>query len=73
MELHHRYDPDDETVSPFDVQRRIAQTLSVISPLEQDRFLCSFVRRECSLRPARALTTVPHRALTKVPHRAPTT
>jgi len=42
MELHHRYDPDDETVSPFDVQRRIAQTLSVISPLEQDRFLCSF-------------------------------
>ncbi len=41
MELHHNYDPDgEETV--FDVQRRVAQTTSVLPPLPEDRFLCGF-------------------------------
>merc|ERR1719149_269833 len=42
IELHHRYDPEDESVSPFDVQKRIAKDLSVIPPLDEDRFLCAF-------------------------------
>ncbi|KAL1521745.1 hypothetical protein AB1Y20_021400 [Prymnesium parvum] len=42
IELHHRYDPDDESRSPFDVQRDLAQTLTVLPPLPEDRFLCSF-------------------------------
>jgi oligopeptidase A len=41
LELHHRFDPDGaETI--FDVQRRIAQTTTVLPPLPEDRFLCSF-------------------------------
>ena len=42
MELHHRYDPADATQTPFDVQRRLAATMTVLPPLEEDRFLCSF-------------------------------
>ena len=40
IELHHRYDPTDAAVSPFDVQKKVAQSLSVTPPLEEDRF-CS--------------------------------
>ena len=42
MELHHRYDPADATQTPFDVQRRLAATMTVLPPLAEDRFLCSF-------------------------------
>jgi oligopeptidase A len=41
LELHHRFDPD-AAESPFDVERRIAQRTTVIPPLPEDRFLCSF-------------------------------
>ena len=37
-----RYDPADPAQTPFDVQRRIAATMTVLPPLEEDRFLCSF-------------------------------
>jgi oligopeptidase A len=41
LELHQRFDPHGpETV--FDVQRRIAQRTTVLAPLPDDRFLCSF-------------------------------
>jgi oligopeptidase A len=42
MALHHRFDPNDASTSPFELQRQIAQTFSVIPPLETDRFLCGF-------------------------------
>ena len=41
MTLHSKYDPNGN-VSPFDVQREIAKDYTVIPPLEEDRFLCSF-------------------------------
>jgi len=41
MSLHHRYDPDGEA-TPFDLQQELAQTMSVIPPLPEDRFLCGF-------------------------------
>jgi oligopeptidase A len=41
LELHHRFDPDGPE-TPFDVQRRIAATTTVLPPLPEDRFLCSF-------------------------------
>lgn len=41
LELHHRFDPDGGE-SPFDVERRIAERTTVIQPLPEDRFLCSF-------------------------------
>jgi oligopeptidase A len=41
LELHDRYDPDaGET--PFDVQWRVSERTSVMPPLPEDRFLCSF-------------------------------
>jgi len=41
LELHHRYRPGHgETV--FDVQRRVAEHATVMKPLREDRFLCSF-------------------------------
>lgn len=39
--LHHGYDPEGEE-SPFDVQRRIAETATVLPPIPEDRFLCAF-------------------------------
>merc|ERR1719440_111609 len=42
MELHHRYDPTSAAETPFDVQKRLAPQYTVIPPLEDDRFLCSF-------------------------------
>ena len=41
MELHHNWQPgSDETF--LDVQRRVAKTTTVMPPLPEDRFLCSF-------------------------------
>ncbi len=41
LELHHRWDPEGRE-TPLDVERRIAQRTTVIPPLPEDRFLCSF-------------------------------
>ena len=41
MALHHDYDPKRDG-TPFDVQQRIAKTTTVLQPLAEDRFLCSF-------------------------------
>ncbi|BAU64134.1 oligopeptidase A [Stanieria sp. NIES-3757] len=41
MELHHRYQPEGNE-TPNDVRDRIAQTTSVLQPLPEDNFLCSF-------------------------------
>jgi oligopeptidase A len=41
LELHHRFDPDGAE-TPFDVQRRVAARTTVLPPLPEDRFLCSF-------------------------------
>jgi oligopeptidase A len=41
MELHHRYQPGGSE-TPNDVRDRIAQTTSVLQPLPEDNFLCSF-------------------------------
>ena len=40
LELHHRYQGGE--TSAFDVQRLIAETTTVLPPLAEDRFLCSF-------------------------------
>ncbi|KAF0697957.1 Aste57867_11387 [Aphanomyces stellatus] len=40
MYLHHRYDPTTESI--FDVQQRLAERFSIMPPLPEDRFLCSF-------------------------------
>ena len=51
LELHHRYEPGYEPghepapggeQGAFQVQRRIAAKTTVIAPLAEDRFLCSF-------------------------------
>ena len=41
MELHAAFDPDGGE-SPFDVERRIADKTSLLPPLAENRFLCSF-------------------------------
>jgi len=41
LALHHGFDPDGGE-TPFDVQRRVAETTTVMPPLPEDRFLCSF-------------------------------
>ncbi len=41
MALHHRHDPQSGE-SPFSLQRTISEQMSVLPPLAQDRFLCSF-------------------------------
>ena len=41
LALHHDYDPDGPE-SAFDLQRRLAPRTSVMPPLPEDRFLCSF-------------------------------
>src|SRR5262249_55356498 len=41
LELHHRWRPDGPE-SPFDVQRHVAERTTVLPPLPEDRFLCSF-------------------------------
>jgi len=42
IELHHRYDPATDSRTPFEIQQAIAKDFTVIPPLEEDRFLCSF-------------------------------
>ena len=41
LTLHGGYDPEGAE-SPFDAQRRVAERTTVIPPLPEDRFLCSF-------------------------------
>ena len=41
LALHHGFDPDGPE-TPFDVQRRVAASTTVLPPLPEDRFLCSF-------------------------------
>jgi oligopeptidase A len=41
LELHHRYQPDGRE-TPNQVRQRLAQTTTVIPPLPEDAFLCSF-------------------------------
>jgi oligopeptidase A len=41
MELHYRYRPGGEETAA-DVRQRIAQTTTVLQPLAEDAFLCSF-------------------------------
>ena len=41
LALHHRHDPNGPE-SVFDLQRRLAPLTSVMPPLPEDRFLCSF-------------------------------
>jgi oligopeptidase A len=41
LELHHRYQPGGEE-TPKDVRDRIAQTTTILPPLPEDSFLCSF-------------------------------
>jgi oligopeptidase A len=39
--LHHHFDPQGSE-TPFDVQQRVAALTTVLPPLSEDRFLCSF-------------------------------
>lgn len=39
--LHHHFDPHG-TATPFDVQQQVAALTTVLPPLPEDRFLCSF-------------------------------
>jgi oligopeptidase A len=41
MTLHSTYDPSGPE-TPFDIQQQIATDYTVLPPLEEDRFLCSF-------------------------------
>ena len=41
LELHSNYDPSGEK-SVFEVQRELSKRYSLIPPLDEDRFLCSF-------------------------------
>ena len=41
LRLHHNYDPARDG-TPFDVQRSVAATTTVLPPQANDRFLCSF-------------------------------
>jgi len=41
LALHHSFDPQGER-SAFDIQREVASKTTVLPPLPEDRFLCSF-------------------------------
>lgn len=41
LRLHSTYDPSGDK-TPFDIQREVATQYSVLPPLTEDRFLCSF-------------------------------
>jgi oligopeptidase A len=41
LELHHRFDVNGSD-SPEDVQRRVAETTTVLPPIPDDQFLCGF-------------------------------
>merc|ERR1711861_44494 len=42
IELHHRYDPETDPRSAFEIQTEIAKQYTVVPPLPNDRFLCAF-------------------------------
>ena len=42
MELHHRFDAASPAANPFEVQARFGRLTSLLEPLPEDRFLCSF-------------------------------
>ena len=42
IKLHSEFDPNNESKTPFDIQKELAKEYTVIPPLEEDRFLCSF-------------------------------
>ncbi len=42
IELHHRYGREGDDADAFAVQRRIAERTTVVPPIPEDRFLCSF-------------------------------
>jgi oligopeptidase A len=41
ISLHHGYNPDGEE-TPFDAEKRILSITSLLPPLPENRFLCSF-------------------------------
>ena len=41
LELYHRFEPGG-TETPVDVQRRVAETTTVLPPIAEDHFLCGF-------------------------------
>ena len=41
LTLHHSYDPNGGQ-TPFDIQKEVASKTSVLPPLEEDHFICSF-------------------------------
>ncbi len=41
LELHDGFDPGGK-LTPFDVQQQVARVATVLAPLPEDRFLCSF-------------------------------
>ncbi|MBW3540060.1 MAG: M3 family metallopeptidase [Planctomycetes bacterium] len=41
MRLHHVYDPEG-ALTPFDIERQVAERTSLLPPLPDDRSLCSF-------------------------------
>jgi len=43
MELHHRYNPYDTSLTAFDIQKKVASRYTVIPPLPEDAFLCNFI------------------------------
>jgi oligopeptidase A len=42
LELHHRYTPEENAQGVLAVQQRVAKENTVLKPLPEDRFLCSF-------------------------------
>jgi len=42
MELHHRYDPENPSMTPLELQRKVFEKYSVVAPIAEDAFLCGF-------------------------------
>lgn len=42
LELHEKWDPESGDITPFDIQAEVAEKTSVMKPLKEDQFLCSF-------------------------------
>lgn len=42
MALHHSFDPSAKDADPFTIQAELASKTSLLAPLPEDRFLCSF-------------------------------
>lgn len=41
LELHHGFDPSG-SITPLQVQHKIAESYTVTPPLKEDKFLCGF-------------------------------